>query len=931
MDLFGLYEGEPISSATFFGIPFTPLPGFHAEAREHGTCFSILKAGLTFLVDKRARNVLAYNRMDNNHIIDVYREAFSLVPMSADVPTDKVGEREMDKLKRAARVVESKHSELTWSKQSYYVALIMMEVGIFVCMLVFVAFSIRNMRAGVNRVLYSVFTLFIFSLAAILLYYMIFAQSISEVNKARLTMRHIYGFDAEHGSATVDKLYSLAKSIRVMREQETSDPAAWCAKSGTEEPAASEVSEKERALESALDPAIRGCGDESSGKLRWWMQNGLLYTITDDMVVSVDDFVTTVRNMIGSDTYRPLDEDDMHGIVDSIILPRLAEALSVAHDSSAGAAAPSPDDAARCGAECEQTVSSLVEAVLDEKKPSPPATVLEGAWQNCPGEMERACRTALLDKGTAAQKCEFGCGRAEKQRRIVKVPVDGWVPIMTPDSGWRAREDQDNVPCLDAGTADEGVDVTYFGNAEEGQAKRCYFHDSHSKRAEWKRTPGAEGVMAYAHGANVTAPSADPKHVADAIVSEILGVYSSFDVKLRDEIVLDKLRETDARFWQNEPWYRDTLTMVRQRLKASKKKKSLVVPSIEHLNANLEDMTGREFVDRLMWPAAMASAALHVRRSRMSNSNFDTLGSAPSSWSARDTLLFIIFVVLSVVAYAIVATESLSRQFGEITLSGLADRWQRHLLAASGMMIFWSVVGIHISQVYSKNHFNARVTQKNTVAFIESVTAMRDWLFALTKTLPDLAGDDHASQKFERPRLELMIAVHRGDTGLIKGFKDPDMPMSRVLTNAQRIEFAEKAQAVIQYYDSCNHLRTRSGVPFPTPDVVIYASGMVLAILVFVYMSQRFRVHESAARVRQVIELRKAMRTGDADAAKLVRGILLCADTETTSQMYLIKTMFVTAASVFSVMILGLLVVGHKKYRLSLESGFLVTHSQCLV
>nr|WRJ69824.1 hypothetical protein TetV2_00375 [Oceanusvirus sp.] len=896
--------------------------------------------------------------MDHYHIVDAYREAYSLVPLDVDPPTEQLEDRDLQRHKRAARIIKMKHDQLERRKDAYNTTLILIEAAISIFLIIMVWAIWKNTQKMSLRVMYSVLVFCVMVTLGVLVYEILFRERLNQAKSAHKVMKQIYGFDADYGNKTIGHLYSVAKSIYTeAREKKSEEDTGWCGKNEEDlDEEETEELQKIQELKKALDPTLEGgCeGGSQGGELRWWMQNGIMYTMTDETGASVDDMVLILRNLLGANTYRSLEDNDIQGIIEEIIVPRLHEAVAKIYDSAevsvAGRTNNNQDkDKEQCGAECEQTAAALMDAVMDDKKPSPPAAVLEAAWQDCRPEMEKACKGELQDRGTAANKCEFGCARVHEEKRVIKIPLDGWVPLLDSSSGWREREKPEagegegeasgggnpSESCLEAGMADENVDVVYFGSIGDGEAKSCYFHDANAKRAEWKKVEGAEGVMSYAYGTKVNIPGADSKQTAEKIFLEIQAVYSPFDVGGHEDIILDELRALDARFSDNDSWYRDTLVSLRHRLKAAMKKADLVVPSIEHLNSRLDEMTAREFSDRVIWTTTMASASLHVRKVRMDNRG-DYESEPPvkkiDHTTARNSGLFALSVIASIVGYWTMELEWVAKEEGLVTVRRLfGENYHRHIISMSMLLVFWTVIWINISQGRTKSMFNNRVKDRNTIEFIKAANELRSWLFALTGTLPALSGDDNTSFEYEQPRRSLMIAVHHKDTSILNEFEDGDAPMTDMLSLAQRMEFVNKAQNLIKKYDSCNRIIPGKAVPFPIPEVVIYSASILVFVVAMTYMSRRFKVHEVANRVRRIQTLRKKVYMGDEGAAAQIRGILACAGTDSVERVKLLKNMMVATASIFSVMSVSLLVMSHYDYEMSLESGFLVSRSRCLV
>ena len=794
---------------------------------------------------------------------------------------------------------------------------------------------VRVSSIAINIILFIIF--------GFVLYLLLFKDRINSAGESVNTLKEIYLFENASGvdGENVENLFRLASDIhRVESEKQGDTWTKWWDVDDVDDDEQEKNKNKDAKLRYSLgDDSSAGVdggdiGGVTKNVLTDSIKNGVLNTVTPEMSATVDESIMTLRNLLGANTYRLLDDEDINGVIMDLVVPKMYAAVAkVYHDrQESGGGGGSTEDT--CSEECGEKVRRMVDAVLDPAVKSPEAALLEAAWQNCPSEMRDACTGEMTNRGTAADKCEFGCSRIHKDNsQIFKIPISGWIPIADgDDSGWSVAELGEGERCGDS-IKDDSVDAVYHGRMTVDGPKQCYVHSSDGKPVAWRATEGIDdSILTYKGDANITIPGMDSKVVSEEIFEQIQAIYSPFDISPFDTLVYAELKSLDTDFSANSSWYKDVFMSLTHRLKSASKKKDLVVPSLEYFNDKLGEMSGREFISDVVWPVAVGSVYLQVRETRMNSS--DSYMPVSESDDINLTHVFnlsiaSLSVIVTLLAYFLMSIEAISRKHGYVTMRLFLEKYHRNFLALSVIVVFWTVVFTQMTQGRARAMFNRRIREKNTREFMANFKEMRSYLFGLTSTYPDLntdpRGDEHkASLK------DLMVAVHTDNIDAIQDFEDNDAMMAAVLTDGQKIKIMEKAQRLIKSYDSCNSVTPGNPIPYPIAEVVTYGTGAVVFVLLMMYMHRKFSIHEVVDRVQKVQMLRKRVYMGEGGAGAELNAILACATDSGENRIKIIKELLVAAGTMFSLIISGSMILSSRDYRASLEGGFMVSRSRCV-
>ena len=431
------------------------------------------------------------------------------------------------------------------------------------------------------------------------------------------------------------------------------------------------------------------------------------------------------------------------------------------------------------------------------------------------------------------ERVQFGCGRMHDERRTVKAALKGW--ILESESGWSARERGGRREgCGEAGMADEGVDAVYFGTMSDGGAKSCYFHDANAKRAEWLKEEGAEGVLTYAHG-TASRYRCGSEEVAEAIFVEIQSLYSAFDISGHETVVYDELRAKDSRFTDNEAWYR-TPSSPGEPHEGGEGEKGPGHPEHRAPELEAEEMTGREPHGAGGVDLRRVSVYLHSRKIRRTTETRTGRDAHAEPGYDRDQEPH---AVRS--GAAVIRGDIRHHVDGGVGQHG-EERDPEAVSQQVAIGTLWRCLPTgflddRVHQHPASQDQGPLTTAPRTATRTTSHRRRRAARLAVRShaDAPELAGDDHASFQFEKPRRQPMIAVHQKDKTVLNDFSGKDKPVSDALSLGQRVELMKRAQNVIKKYDSCNRIMHGTAVPFPMPEVTIYGSGVILFAIAIVY------------------------------------------------------------------------------------------------
>ena len=890
--------------------------------------------------------------MDHFHILDAYRSNFKLVPVDKTLGGGASEERRFEDVLKAAHQTQHKYDELRRRETYQTIALASVETMVSVVGLVFLVSIAASSAPRSIKISYSLITVFLFVVAGIFLYLTLFAKRRFNAARSRMTMAEIYRFD--DGAAR--KGYGLAKKIKRLRDELRATDADACADDDPESAELNESIAEFRALLSlsageGAEAPVSADNTCRPGFLEDAIRHGMLYTMTDEAGRTIDATVAGLRGILGSETYRVLEETDAADLIDDVIAPsmlRHRQKITLRRQGQAPGAAVTGE---QCEGYCGETVGRLVEDTLSPARTTPAALLAE-AWERCRPDMEAVCESDRLRTGE--NKCAFGCAKAEERPpQYSVIRVDNAVP----DRNWALKEDLgegedeeggEAAPgaealCMKAALDDPDVDAAYFGPTEAGGANVCYLHHTAGElaggRGTMRRVEGEpfQGKVLYKTDPNVQIPGASPAEIAREIAEELEAVDSSFDITDYDVRLYERLRIIDPDFGENRGFYEDVFDGLVGALRGPGERGSadLLVPSIDSVNQALSEMTARDFRRDVVWQVARTSMFLHVRNVRIDQGVAYQPSSSEGHLRGKHGLVlinFVMAVVSSVLSYFVfvVDRESARSSTGTIKLRTLIfGMWHRHLVALSVLVMFWAIVGSWITRANAREIFNDAMRTRNTVHFIERVQELRTFLFGLTGTLPALEGDDDTSRR-SAAREPLLAAVHADNIDVVCSFRSPDTSVLDTLTLTQKLRFVTLSQEVVKAYDLCNSVDSGRNVPFPMPEVVVYASSIVILLMGMSYMYNRFNMAEVVRRVERVRELRPRVYMGDADAVREIGGLLECSENTLETRVSLMQNVFVGMIGVTGIIITVMLVNSNDEYVAALNSGFMIERRRCV-
>ena len=897
--------------------------------------------------------------MDHFHILDAYRSNKKLIPIDEELFAEVVKDQDVlfENVYKAAYQTKDKYDALKRRERAQTWALASVEAMVAVMALLLIASIVYSDYSFGNKVNYVLIILFLFVVTGIVLYMVMFSQRMFNATRSRMVLEEIYHFNND----TASKAYRLAQELRDLRQEYRDENMTECLAESKDPKIEKKIKELTAAINKEFDEAA-AC---KRGVLKDAIKNGMMYTMTGEASPTIDGTVRKLRTILGSETYRVLEESDAYDVIDDVIVPRMVEAKNrLASRKKDAGAVDFGERNEHCDEWCAENVEKLVADTLDPAK-QPSTLLLDEAWERCKPDMQEVCHSSRLRTGD--QRCAFGCAKAgEKRPAYSIVRVDNHAPdedfwteqteLDAPTADANEDEDEDGDDaikssaaaglerlCMEAAVNAEDVDAAYYGQTSADSPEKCYFHFKAGAEAAGRGTftkseaaEGFGGKLLYKAGHNVEVPGASPAEVANAIAEEVRSIQSSFDITPYDVHVYDSLRHLDADFNRNRAFYENVFDNLVQMLKPHlDSDDDMLVPSIQRINDSLTEMTARQFRADVMWPVAKSSAFLHLRMVRLDQKESYMPRSMENEIHRNHSLALFNFglsVAASVISYITftIEREAANDKDGKLTLKELVfDMWHRHVVAISVITMFWVICYSWIRRDHARRVFNDFMKEENTRRFVRAVYELRTFLFSLTGTLPTLAADDDTAV-YAKDREPLMEAIHTNKVDVIQQFAAPDDLVIDTLTLQKKLEFVKLSQAVVKAYDRCNKLDTGIGVPFPLPEVIVYGTSIVILAMGMSYMYSRFNVGEVAQRVERVRELRPKLYMGDASAAREVGGLLECAENSVETRINLMKNMFVGMIGVTGIMVTVLLVNSDRDYESMLYSGFMISRGRCV-
>lgn len=841
--------------------------------------------------------------MDHFHILDAYRANKKLVPLNADTVPDQ------DVLKAATMTIEKHdilHSAVKMRQRAH---------AITQTMLAFTAaiFVISTWNSSYPTGMKTTYTIVIccaFIVIGVLLYVFMFEPSIFKIAQTKKIYDELYRYEEN----------KVQYGLQRQRMEEAED--------------------EECAAQTPIDQA-------SIEALRNAIRNGITYTIRSDASAAVEDSVTALRRLIGAETYRTAGEEDAYDIIDDVVVPMMIEARNSITSGKKGTfSKPADGEDDVCGSFCAETVKRLKADVLEGKKETD-VTLLDEAWERCAGDMAEVCRSSELKTG--ANRCAFGCSNA------AKIKPDVWVHALKskiPDANWitltetkPADSGEDSEPvkieteraCFAAATDDETIDAAYYGKSAEGGADACHVHRKTTPKGSFKHgVANFSGKLLLKEDANVDIPEGTPSAVAADIAMAIKQTGTVFDISDYDVHLYDTLRNEDADFEARKGFYEKTFLHVVEMIKPELDvDQDYLIPSMNRTNELLTGMTAREFQAKIAWPIAKASVFVHIRATRLNlQENY-----APASEHVRLQKRYnagalicafgLLGTVAGYVAFAVDRGASRSAN-GRISLKELLfTNWHQHVVSLSCVIVVWTVIQSLIFRDHAKRVFNEKMKMANTEAFVSKLNELRDFLLDFTGALPSLRQDGNRMEN-KAVREELMRAVHTENAEVIGRYPDEEAAMIDVFDLRQKMKFVTLAQETIKAYDRCHNVGTENTIPFPTPEIMVYGTGIVILGLLMSFLHSTFDVADVARRVSRIRALRPKLFMGDRAAATEIAGLLECAESNAEHNFELTRNAMYGALGVIGILVTVMLVVGDDEFRQSLDSGFMLLRGQCL-
>lgn len=894
--------------------------------------------------------------MDHFHILDAYRSNKKLVPIDAELLKDLAEDpqTEYKNVFKAAYQTKQKHEALKNREGVQKLSLISVEIMIAVIALLFLISIASSEYGKLMKMTYSIIIISVFVICGVQLYLILFSKRMFNTSKHLKTIEEIYGLESDSKTA---KAFNIATKIRNLELECQENDDIICPQDSTNSKIKKDICDLKSSIHT---DAVEGSNEPDPGYLKAAIKHGMLYTMTGDAGQTIDAMVQKLRTILGSETYRVVEETDVYDIVDDVIVPKMiaANAKIVQRKKDAKGAVDSvvaegSNDGDQCDTWCVDTVEQLVKDALDPKK-SIPSNLLDQAWERCRTDMENVCTSSRLKTGE--QQCAFGCAKVEEKELLFNTirldnqkPDENWVePELEVDQS-TTDEDVTADPgvglerrCMETAMNDQDVDAAYFGQSEANGSNKCYFHYTAGSNAGGKGTfvkstsDAFTGKLLYKEHHNVEVPGASPAEIANQIANEVRAIQSSFDLSQYDTHIYDTLRYQDTNFNANKAFYEGVFDNLVEMLKPQlDEDDDMLVPSIQRINDSLTEMTGRSFRKNVIWPVARSSGFLHIRSVRLDQKESYMPSSIEENIRKRfrhKMINAVLAVVASIFSYFSFTAERQAAEEpgGKLTLKTLIfDLWHRHIVALSVIMMFWAIVFSWMIRANARQVFNEYTKEENTKKFIQDVYDLRTFLFSLTDTMASLANDDNTTT-FKKERLPLMEAVHTNKIDVINQFSNPDELIINTLTLENKLEFVKLCQSVVKSYDRCNKLDSGSAVPFPIPEIIVYVSSLIILIFGMMYTYSRFNITEVAQRVERIRQLRPKIYMGDASAAREVGGLLECAENSVEDRINLMKNTFVGMIGVTGIMITVLLVNSNDDYIASLNSGFMLSRGRCV-
>ncbi|AUF82294.1 hypothetical protein TetV_202 [Tetraselmis virus 1] len=868
--------------------------------------------------------------MDHYYILDAYNSVKESIDLKPTPSSTLLTEEQLEEYRNLASNIWTKMKQLRNNRVNMYLTLASIQILLVIFMIIMMIVSFDKTRMT-DSFLTIILIFLIFGILSGIVYLLLFLRRINDSNNNISKLKNIFQLDLKAGknnSLTLENLYEKANAVNNYKPDED-DNLTEEEQSKDEDNIAylKKVSQVNLSLDEnrTSDEYVKDCGRSGSdiscvtpGLMYDSFKHGVLYTVNPEQAGSIDVFINKLRSLIGATTYKEIEEEDIETIINEIVIPKMISVTDTVYRTSDLQPASTKNND-QCSEECQTRAEKLADDVLNENIESPPALILEAAWEDCFEEMKEQCLGKLTKKGTAAQKCEFGCSRIDEEPlQIVKRTVKGWIPVMTSESGWSESEEE---TCTGEILKDDTIDSVYYGRTDSDSAKKCYIHDSSAKRAEWEKKAGIEdGLFMYRENDTMHIPGADPAVIADEIFNEIQLSYTTFDISDYDTLIYEELRAKDGNFDKNEDWYKNVFMILSNRLLSTKPSLDLVIPDIERFRNEMSKITGYDFIQDVTWPSVKASMYTHVIEKR----RMQPLSSITDDVHIILTIICSMAALFSVLGYYVFSRNHMASRIGVVTFSKFTERWKRHIIVLCILLLLWTIVFTQLSQRKSRVLFNQRIKKSNTDKFNEELVVLRDWLLNLTDSVPHIRGEK-ADIK------DLLYAVNNDEIQIINTFQNSNDVMVDILSDKQITDFVNKSQNVISLYDKCNNIVTGSPIPFPVSDVIIYVIGILITIFSGIYISRRFDIKKMVERVQRVKTLRDDVYMGGGEAVVTeLNSILSCDSQSVNNKTKLMSHLFAYVMVVFSVIMTVNIVQSTNDYRDSLNGGFMTMRSRCV-
>eukprot|EP00873_Tetraselmis_striata_P043771 jgi/Tetstr1/464035/TSEL_008840.t1 len=392
--------------------------------------------------------------MDHFHILDAYRSNKKLIPLDDELFAQVAANEDtlFENMFKAAYQTKDKRDALKRRETAQTWALVSVEIMIAVMAMLFIASVLYSNHSFNNKVSYIMIIVMLFVVTGVAVYIVLFSKRMYNSTRSRMVLEEIYRFNDDAASAA----YQNAQDLRDLRLEKREENATICLEETDDE----EIREKIDRLKASMNKEFDGATVCKPGVLKDAIKNGMMYTMTGNAGPTIEDMVQKLRNLLGSETYRVIEDSDAYDVIDDVIVPRMVEAKNhlASRKQDAAGVIDSGERSEHCDEWCTENVEKLVADTLDSVK-QPSTILLDEAWLRCKPDMQEVCGSNRLKTGD--KRCAFGCGKVvDKTPEYSVIRLDNHVP----DDGFWMEQTELDVPA----DALEGEGGTEGGTGGEG-------------------------------------------------------------------------------------------------------------------------------------------------------------------------------------------------------------------------------------------------------------------------------------------------------------------------------------------------------------------------------------------------------------------------------------------------------------------------------